>query len=655
MIYDKELLAIVKSFETWRPELASVSEKQPMKVLTDHRNLEHFMTTKQLNRQQARWAEFLSEFNFKISYRPGREGEKPDTLTRLSQDKPKGVDDLRSQQQFQTLLKTNQLNENVKKALAVVFRANEVDEVDEVDEVENKDIVDVRDYIGLDLHQHSKLEQNSEQGSSSTKIAGSRIVNSLGDLLDKTYQANGVLNSIIAAKRAGLRKLPADLTTKQGIKLAMGDLTIQGDRSSTRLYVKGKMYVPNEKNLRLFLLKEHHDPPIQGHPGYKAMLRKLLENWYWFEMPRDCKQYVTNCSTCRHTKAYTSKKQGLLNPLPIPNRKWMDLSLDFVVELPECHRRGRIFCHILVVVDRLTKRKIYEPLKGFSTGEFIEVMNRRVFSTHGYPLTIVNDRGGQMTSTLWKRLCERHGIRIKFSSAQHPETDEQTENANKVMKNYLRAYISHTQDDWVDHLPMADFSANNHANESTGITPFFADNGFHLRTGVEPLQAYQQGTSRKAKLLTADRIVKQEEETRSFLQDQLTWSQQEQAHWADQNRQPHPEYKVGDMVYVDAKYFAGQESKSLSMKNAGPWKVIWNIGNKAYELDIPQQMKDAGLTPIFHPWKLHLAPSNPFPGQILELRPPCSCQLQRRKQNSRRMGSVRSSRLSEDKKIWGSI
>ena len=292
------------------------------------------------------------------------------------------------------------------------------------------------------------------------------------------------------------------------------------------------------------------------------------------------------------------------------------------MELPECHRRGRIFRHILVVVDRLTKRRIYEPLESLSTSKFIEVMNRRVFPTHGYPLTIVNDRGGQMTSTLWKRLCKRHGIKVKFSSAHHPKTDGQTENANKVMKNYLQAYISYTQDDWVDHLPMAEFSANNHINESTGMIPFFADNGFHPRTGVEPPQAYQQA-SRKAKLLTADKIVKQEEETRSFLQEQLLWSQQEQAHWTNQNRQPHPEYRVGDIVYVDARHFASKrDSKSLSMKNAGPWKIIRNIGNKAYELDMPQQMKDSGLTPVFHPWKLHLAPKNPFPGQALEPGPP---------------------------------
>ena len=77
------------------------------------------------------------------------------------------------------------------------------------------------------------------------------------------------------------------------------------------------------------------------------------------------------------------------------------------------------------------------------------------------------------------------------------------------------------------------------------------------------------------------------------------------------------------MVDVDAKHFAsGRDSESLSMKNAGPWKITQNIAGKAYKLDIPQHMKDAGLTPVFHPWKLHLAPIDPFPGQILEPGPP---------------------------------
>ncbi len=71
-LYDKELVAIVQCFEEWRAELQSTPH--PIKVLSDHRNLEYFMSTKSLNRRQARWSEFLPRFNFVITYRSGKVG-----------------------------------------------------------------------------------------------------------------------------------------------------------------------------------------------------------------------------------------------------------------------------------------------------------------------------------------------------------------------------------------------------------------------------------------------------------------------------------------------------------------------------------------------------------------------------------------------------
>ena len=141
-------------------------------------------------------------------------------------------------------------------------------------------------------------------------------------------------------------------------------------------------------------------------------------------------------------------------------------------------------------------------------------MYRRVFSSYGFLISIVNDQDGQTTSTLWGRLCQRCGINIKFSSAHHPEIDGQTVNANKVMKNYLQAYISHLQDNWIDHLPMAEFAANNHVNTSTGITLFFVDNNFHLCTDIEP--SIDQKNNQKAELLAADKIVKNQKIWHNF-------------------------------------------------------------------------------------------------------------------------------------------
>ena len=89
-IYDKELMAIVQAFEEWHAELQSV--ENPISVLTDHKNLEYFTTTKLLNRRQARWVQFLSQFNFKIVYRLGKSEAKLDSLTRRSGVLPKEGD-----------------------------------------------------------------------------------------------------------------------------------------------------------------------------------------------------------------------------------------------------------------------------------------------------------------------------------------------------------------------------------------------------------------------------------------------------------------------------------------------------------------------------------------------------------------------------------
>ena len=90
-IYDKELLAVVRAFEEWRAELQSVINL--VKLLTDHKNLEYFMTTKLLNRRQTRWSQFLSQFNFQVVSRPGKAGGKLDALTRRSGDLTKEGDE----------------------------------------------------------------------------------------------------------------------------------------------------------------------------------------------------------------------------------------------------------------------------------------------------------------------------------------------------------------------------------------------------------------------------------------------------------------------------------------------------------------------------------------------------------------------------------
>jgi len=85
-IHEKELLAIDQAFQEWKRYTSG--NPKPIRVLTDHNNLVTFITTKELNERQARWMQELSQYNFKIRYRPGKEGGKPDALTRREGDLP---------------------------------------------------------------------------------------------------------------------------------------------------------------------------------------------------------------------------------------------------------------------------------------------------------------------------------------------------------------------------------------------------------------------------------------------------------------------------------------------------------------------------------------------------------------------------------------
>ena len=129
-IYDKELMTIVRCFEEWRAELEGSSH--PIEVLSDHRNLEYFMSTKLLSRRQARWSEFLSRFDFQIIYRLRKAEAKPDALTRRSGDLLKKEDE-RILHQSQIVLKSH----NVVKIAANFSESAQESRVEESENIED--------------------------------------------------------------------------------------------------------------------------------------------------------------------------------------------------------------------------------------------------------------------------------------------------------------------------------------------------------------------------------------------------------------------------------------------------------------------------------------------------------------------------------------
>ncbi len=131
-IYDKELLTIVRCFEQWRSKLLFTESDVFVKMLIDHKNLKYFMFTKQLNRRQSKWIQFLIDFHFIISYLLEKFNEKADSLIKRASDVSDKKDD-RQTQQNQTFLSFERFDKDLQAVeLIIVLESNRLSLMQEV-------------------------------------------------------------------------------------------------------------------------------------------------------------------------------------------------------------------------------------------------------------------------------------------------------------------------------------------------------------------------------------------------------------------------------------------------------------------------------------------------------------------------------------------
>jgi len=257
-------------------------------------------------------------------------------------------------------------------------------------------------------------------------------------------------------------------------------------------------------------------------------------------------QYVRNCHSCQHSMTSRHATFGVLQPLPVPEKPWEDISMDFVVGLPE--REG--FDAVWVVVDRLSKMRHFIPchttIDAVGLGK---LFLREVVSLHVLPRTIVSDRGPQLASTFWGQICCWLGIDRRMSTAFHPQTDGQTERMNAGMEQYLRVFVNHQQDDLVHWLPLAEFAANNRVSESTKCTPFFAVQGADPRMSFAGERTQEQDQRR----LEADQVQASMRPIHERLRVEMRRSQAVQEEGANQGRIPARNIQVGSKVWLDAR------------------------------------------------------------------------------------------------------
>jgi len=352
-------------------------------------------------------------------------------------------------------------------------------------------------------------------------------------------------------------------------------------------YFKNRLYIPANDALKTKIAKGCHDSKVAGHFGMEKTIEIITRDFYWKGLTEWINDYVRSCDECQHNKSPRHARWGLLQPLETPYAAWNSISTDFITQLPE----SQGYTQIMVVVDRFTKMAHFIGLPTNATAKDVaNVFLREVWKLHGLPTEIISDMDAKFSGEFWESLCKLLGIKRKMSTAYHPQTDGQTERTNQVLEGYLRNFVNYDQDDWYQLLPLAEFAYNNSATNAHGMSPFFANYGYHPQTEwMRERQAQNPGAELYSHWMKT--IHKRAVEA-------LNYTREAMKKYYDRKALQQPDYKEGDLVMLNGKNICTKRpSKKLSPKLYGPFKIIEAKGQRAFKLEISPTWK---IHPTFH-------------------------------------------------------
>jgi hypothetical protein len=177
-----------------------------------------------------------------------------------------------------------------------------------------------------------------------------------------------------------------------------------------------------------------------------------------------------------------------------------------------------------------------------------------------------------------------------MSSAYHPQADRQSERMDRTLKEMLRSCVDHRQSDWTHHLAALEFAYNNSVQESTQLTSFKLDLGYHPKTPFSFL------TDDLPAVNTVEEFVQQLEALLHHAMDYLEHARQNQAKEVNRGRLRTKVMSVGQSVllstqYIQPAFMRTNDSRKLRAKYIGPFTITKRVSPTSYELDLPANFR----------------------------------------------------------------
>ena len=250
-----------------------------------------------------------------------------------------------------------------------------------------------------------------------------------------------------------------------------GNLVIAEQGKHTRLVI------PKDEVVKV--LQMHNELSEGAHQGIQKTYAMLRQKYFWPSMKKDIEEYISTCPVCQKIKPKTHAPYGLGQPIPIPEQPWERVTMDWIPDLPITNTGNNC---IYTMVDPLTKAIELEAIKtSFNEQQTAEVFNKKIITQKGFPLKILSDRAAVWANKFWEEVCKYFGSARNLTTAHHPQTDGQSEAANKIIEIALRAFCNEHPEDWDTKLQEFAFVYNTTPSTVTGYTPFYLNHGYEAR------------------------------------------------------------------------------------------------------------------------------------------------------------------------------
>jgi hypothetical protein len=611
-VHEMETLAILEALHKWEDKLIG----KKIHVITDHKALEFFKTQSRLSNRQQRWMEYMSKFDFDITYVKGEYNKVADCLSRYYEsDTSVDIHDFSNYARADRKLDPDGEDLPKTRIVEIKERIVEIRAMQSIETRRSKRLRDIKEQRDAEAEELQATSEDPQKDIPTHNTENTTLADSLGKTTNGKVQPlrkedsdedRRLLNSIRNGyQNDKLFKFVLESPNRYPLFAERGGII-----RKTNLQGENVICVPRIRELITKILTDAHE--IMGHFGDQRTC-EYVRRWYWWPtITKDTRTFCRTCGKCQRAKTPNQKPPGKLHTLPIPNRPWDSIGMDFIGPFPEVNGLN----YLWVVICRLTSMTHLIPVHTSVTAKGLSWKYlREIVRLHGLPSTIVSDRDPKFTSKWWRELHRMIGTQLLMSTSFHPQTDGQTERMNRSIGQILRTAVRPDQKDWIEKIDMVEFAINSSVSASTGYAPFELNHGYvpqimkEFRNVETTSKGIKEFATRALQNIAAahDAII----EARTF-----------QTFYANQKRGDEPMISKGDLVYLSTKNLnlPKNRARKLCPKYIGPYKVSEaKPDTSTYTLELPKPLQERRIVPTFHISLLkphHPSDDSAFPNRL---------------------------------------